>query len=56
MIVYNQCSKCANYITQKKCFAFPYGIPNDIWFDKIKHDKPMEGDKGIIYEDIKDEE
>ncbi len=33
-----------------KCDAFPNQIPGQIWTGRIKHDKPIPGDKGIQFE------
>tara|TARA_R100000278_G_scaffold107758_1_gene84564 strand:+ start:794 stop:1009 length:216 start_codon:yes stop_codon:yes gene_type:complete len=32
------------------CAAFPGGIPLDIQFGKVNHNKPYKGDNGIVYE------
>lgn len=32
------------------CKAFPKGIPDEIFFEKIMHDKPYAGDNGIRFE------
>lgn len=35
-----------------KCEAFPDGIPDDIWFHGIEHDKMMPGQLGdFVYEE-----
>tara|TARA_Y100000593_G_C4307682_1_gene336615 strand:- start:2077 stop:2304 length:228 start_codon:yes stop_codon:yes gene_type:complete len=33
-----------------RCKAFPEGIPIEIQFGSISHDKPFPGDNGIRYE------
>ena len=33
-----------------RCDAFPDGIPRDIYLGKVPHNKPVEGDNGIVYE------
>ena len=55
-----QCENCINYNLYKMtvvdgdvtgtCKAFPNGIPSEIYNDKIKHNKPIKGDNGILYE------
>lgn len=32
------------------CQAFPKGIPDEIFFEKVIHDKPYQGDNGIQFE------
>lgn len=32
------------------CKAFPKGIPDEIFFEKVTHDKPYPGDNGIQFE------
>lgn len=32
------------------CKAFPEGIPDEIFFEKVTHDKPYHGDNGIQFE------
>lgn len=38
------------------CKAFPKGIPDEIFFEKIIHDKPYPGDNGIQFEPSVDKE
>ncbi len=33
-----------------KCAAFPQGIRDEIIFNKILHNAPVEGDRGIVFE------
>ncbi len=59
-----QCSFCSHYrgcFNRKKdlmlvhtCDAFPRGIPHDIIFDKVKHNRPYKGDKGIVFQECND--
>jgi hypothetical protein len=47
------CSFCIykDEFYKRKCAAFPEGIPDDIWFGKNKHTKPLPEQKnGIVYE------
>jgi len=55
------CSKCKNYISNLKCFAFPNGIPNSIATGKINgirlinndHSKPLKNQKNdITFEEL----
>lgn len=36
----------------KKCSAFPYGIPLEIFNNSINHTKPYPGDNGILFESV----
>ena len=49
------CSKCKHHDRDVKapwkCKAFDK-IPEDIWFGKNKHNSPVKGDKGIMFEAI----
>lgn len=38
------------------CDAFPDGIPEEIWVGKHKHQTPYEGDHGIVFEPLTEEE
>ena len=38
------------------CKAFPNGIPIEIQFGAVSHDKPFKGDGGIRYEKFEREE
>ena len=57
MVIFSQCVDCKNYIDKNKdgkhyCKAYPNGIPDDMFWNKIKHDKNIDGDNGIKFEDI----
>lgn len=45
----SQCSLCEHKGYKSTCKAFPEGIPKDILFNVILHNKPIEGDKGFIF-------
>ena len=47
-----QCGTCRHIqsMIDRQCAAFPDGIPDKIWDSIIIHDKPINGDLGIIYE------
>lgn len=49
-----QCSYCKHLLNDgidRKCRAFPEGIPKDIWKNKKKHDKPLKDQLNeIIFE------
>lgn len=51
----SQCSLCEHEGFKSTCEAFPDGIPKEILFNGILHNKSIEGDKGIIYKPRKDE-
>lgn len=37
------------------CKAFPKGIPDEIFFENVMHDKPYLGDNGIKFESSVDQ-
>ena len=43
------CIFCANYLNDKRCKAFPDGIPDDLFSGKNLHRQPYQGDNGILY-------
>lgn len=45
----NLCLRCIHYINDRKCEAFPEGIPHEIWVLKVFHTKPYPGDNGIRF-------
>jgi len=45
----NLCTMCAHFKGDRKCTAFPEGIPQDIFSMKVFHTKPYPGDQGIIF-------
>ncbi len=47
-----QCILCKHYTEQKRCEAFPNGIPEAIWENKFDHRMPYRGDNGIQFERI----
>lgn len=48
----NLCLMCVHYRKDKKCNAFPEGIPHDIWILKIIHKKSIPGDNGIVFKPL----
>lgn len=48
------CGNCRYRVPGKKCFAFPSGIPDDIWDGKVLHDKHVEGQVVGYYFELKD--
>lgn len=45
-MVYSQCMCCRNYILGKKCWAFPNGIPSEVFENKVTHDHKITGQNG----------
>jgi|10_taG_2_1085330.scaffolds.fasta_scaffold00180_13 hypothetical protein len=44
-----QCVSCVHLLVgYQACRAFPNGIPDDVFRGAIDHNKPIEGDGGII--------
>ena len=52
----NSCKRCVWYLLARSCMAYPDGIPEDIWTGKDAHVQSREGDNGITFEPIEDEE
>ena len=54
-MVYSQCAICKNYVLNKKCWAFPDGIPDKVFRNDIVHDHVIDGqfDK-YLFESIND--
>jgi len=48
----SDCSICAHYFGDKKCRAFPDGIPENILIGQVRHINPYKGDNGIMFEPI----
>ena len=49
----SQCSICTHCgLTEFRCEAFPYGIPEPILNNEFIHTKPYPGDNGIQFEPI----
>ncbi len=49
---HGQCLWCRHLknIPERRCAAYPDGVPAAIWSGQRKHDRPVEGDGGIQYE------
>lgn len=50
-----RCLECKNFLVTTEdfvptCKAFPDGIPDDIFWEKVLHDKPYPNDNGFRYE------
>jgi hypothetical protein len=45
------CTYCEHLtsVIERKCEAFPDGIPREIWLGKNNHQKPYKGDHGIQF-------
>ncbi len=48
------CLSCKHYVGWNRCVAFPEGIPQDITYQKSKHTKSRDGDRGLVYEPIEE--
>jgi len=35
-----------------KAFPLPAGIPDDVWWNRVDHRQPVDGDHGIVFEAI----
>ena len=58
MVIFSQCIDCKNYIGRNEennhiCKAFPDGIGDDVFWNKIYHTSEIEGDNGYRFEEIK---
>ena len=51
------CTLCVHQIIdgslERKCKAFPKGIPMEIWMGENPHTQPYPGDNGIQFEDVR---
>lgn len=58
MVQFSQCMDCKHFIKNDKgtmkCKAFKNGIPDDLFWNKVIHDKPYNDDNGITFEEIKE--
>ncbi|MDD6570767.1 MAG: hypothetical protein PUF12_00105 [Thermoflexaceae bacterium] len=57
MVVFSQCLDCKNFIGKDKegkyiCKAYPEGIAEDIFWNRVSHKENIDGDKGFKYEEI----
>jgi hypothetical protein len=50
------CVKCKHLLGIWKCTAYPDGIPQPILEAKNDHTEPYEGDNGIQFETLKEQE
>lgn len=57
MVIFSQCLDCKNFIGKKDnntfhCKAYPDEIPEDVFWNKINHEKNIEGDNGYKFESL----
>jgi len=46
-----QCLTCRHYILyDNSCDAYPSGIPDEVFTERISHKKNIKGDRGIKWE------
>lgn len=59
-VIFSQCLDCINFNFENKnkntCKAFPEGIPDDIFWNKITHNKDLGNDNGIHFKPIQNDE
>ena len=55
-VIFSQCLDCKHFdfdnLNKNTCKAFPYGIPEDIFWNKIIHTQNIENDNGIKFAPI----
>ena len=44
------CFLCGRFQGDRKCEAFPDGIPDSIWTGDDHHETPVAGDNGLVFE------
>ena len=44
-----QCEDCERYLAGQTCEAFPDGIPQIVYSGEFVHNKPYDGDNGMLY-------
>ena len=53
-VIFSKCVDCKHFTGTREhphvCKAFPDGIPDDVYWGKVSHDKPVDGDHGIQFE------
>lgn len=59
-----QCLSCAHWTspldraghtaepTTQTCAAFTAGIPDDVWWNRVDHREPVDGDNGVRWESL----
>jgi len=47
----SQCCECKYYNWNRTCKAFPEEIPRELFLNKVAHNQPYRGDKGILFEE-----
>lgn len=56
-VIFSQCLDCKHFDFNNKekntCSAFPQGIPEDIFWNRIMHTENLSNDNGIKFEKIK---
>lgn len=50
LVFRSQCDACIHREKGKTCFAYPEGIPKDVFKNTVDHRKPVYGDGGIRFE------
>jgi len=48
----NLCSMCAHFLKNRRCEAFPEGIPPEVYSMKVFHNKLYPGDNGIVFKPL----
>lgn len=55
-VIFSQCLDCKHFDFNNEskniCSAFPNGIPDDIFWNKITHTQNIDNDNGIKFEPI----
>ena len=59
MVVIPECPVCKHYLGRNEngnyyCKAFPYGIPDDVFWGKKSHIEHIDGDNGFVFEMIEE--
>ena len=55
-VIFSQCLDCKHFDFNNEskniCSAFPNGIPDDVFWNKITHTQNIDNDNGIKFEPI----
>jgi hypothetical protein len=43
---------CAHFLKNRRCEAFPEGIPPEVYSMKVFHNKEYPGDNGIVFKPL----
>lgn len=52
-LVVSRCLRCRNYTVAGRCFAYFDGIPDEIFYNRVRHDKVRKDQSGdCVFDEI----